>query len=468
MEPPVSLIVLNWNGRQHLAYCLPSLLATDYPRYELVVVDNASTDGSPDFVRQHFPTVRVMVNARNLGFSAGMNVGLRAAKGDILVLLNNDLEVHPSWLRALVDAMLADESVGIAGCKVYYPGGDILQHAGGTISYPQALPGHYGCREKDRGQYDEVREVDYVIGAALAVKREVLERVGYLDEGFFLYYDDPDLSFSARKMGYKTIYVPHAVVIHHEAATNVSGSFFYFRHFHRSRLRFVFKHYTVRQFLADFLPAERRWLRGVRKFAARRGLCWAYRETLLGLHELPLNSDGGTMSEQDKRIEVARALEELRAQVIERRLSPGQVNSAEADGSAVRAQERDADPLAGMWQIKEKPFTSDKPVVGPLIVRLRELWNWMSTKWYVRALLEQQNRFNYRILQRLTELETHVLDFDADRENTALTRDVAELRTRLTAFEQRLSHELSALHGRLDRIEALLTGAINKESPTQR
>jgi hypothetical protein len=173
------------------------------------------------------------------------------------------------------------------------------------------------------------------------------------------------------------------------------------------------------------------------------------------------------MSEQDERIEVARALEELRARAIERRLSPSQVSSAEADGPAVRTQERDADPLANLWEVKERPFTSDKPIIVPLIVRLRELWNWMSTKWYVRALLEQQNRFNYRILQRLTELETHVLDFDADRERTALARDMGELRVRLTALERRLSDNLSALHARLDRIETLLTASGNEEQSTE-
>ena len=467
MDPAVSLIVLNWNGRQHLAYCLPSLLATDYPRCELIVVDNASTDGSPEFVRENFPNVQVIVNERNLGFSAGMNVGLRAAEGKILVMLNNDLEVYPSWLRALVDAMTADEMVGIAGCKVYYPDGKTLQHAGGIVRYPQAIPDHYGYQEKDRGQYDEIREVDYVIGAALAVRREVLKQVGYLDESYFLYFDDTDLCFSARKMGHKTIYVPHAVVIHHEAATSVRGSAFYFRHFHRSRLRFFFKHHTVRQFLEDFLPAERHWLQNVQKLVERRGLCWAYHETLLDLHEQSWNSDGGTMSEQDERIEVAKALEELRARAIERRLSPTQASPVEAGGPAVRTQERDADPLANMWEVKERPFTSDKPIIGLLIVRLRELWNWMSTKWYVRGLLEQQNRFNYRILQRLSELETHVLDFNADRESTALARDMGELRVRLTALERRLNDGLSTLQARLDRIEALLTASGNEEQSTE-
>jgi GT2 family glycosyltransferase len=467
MDPAVSLIVLNWNGRQHLAYCLPSLLATDYPRCELIVVDNASTDGSPEFVRENFPNVRVIVNERNLGFSAGMNVGLRAAEGKILVMLNNDLEVYPSWLRALVDAMAEDETVGIAGCKVYFPDGKTLQHAGGIVRYPQAIPDHYGYQEKDRGQYDEIREVDYVIGAALAVRREVLEQVGYLDEGYFLYFDDTDLCFSARKMGHKTIYVPHAVVIHHEAATSVRGSAFYFRHFHHSRLRFFFKHHTVRQFLEDFLPAERHWLQNVQKLVERRGLCWAYHETLLDLHDRSLNSDGGTMSEQDERIEVAKALEELRARAIERRLSPTQASPVEAGGPAVRTQERDADPLANMWEVKERPFTSDKPIIGLLIVRLRELWNWMSTKWYVRGLLEQQNRFNYRILQRLSELETHVLDFNADRESTALARDMGELRIRLTALERRLNDGLSTLQARLDRIEALLTASGNEEQSTE-
>jgi hypothetical protein len=174
------------------------------------------------------------------------------------------------------------------------------------------------------------------------------------------------------------------------------------------------------------------------------------------------------MNEKDARIEVAKALEELRARVIERRRSPSQVSPVEADGPAVRTEERDADPLASMWEVTERPFTSDTPVIGSLIVRLRELWNWMSTRWYVRALLEQQNRFNYRILQRVTELETHVLDFDADRESTVLTREMGELRVRLTTLEQRIDREMSALHTRLDRIESLLTASTGGERSTER
>ncbi|UCC61829.1 MAG: glycosyltransferase, partial [Anaerolineae bacterium] len=98
--PQASLVVLNWNGRQWLGECIPSLLALDYPAYEIVLVDNGSTDGSIEFVRQHFTQVRLIANEENLGFSKGMNVGLQEAQGDVIVFLNNDLYDRPDWLRA--------------------------------------------------------------------------------------------------------------------------------------------------------------------------------------------------------------------------------------------------------------------------------------------------------------------------------------------------------------------------------
>ena len=169
--PRVSLIVVNWNGRAYLEGCLTSLLALDYPAFSVTVVDNASTDGSPDFVRESFPQVELIRSSHNLGYGGGANLALRTCPADVAVVLNTDIIVPPDWLAHLIAPMMADPAIGIAGCKMYYPGGRTIQHAGGFITAPQAWPGHYGLNDEDQGQHDAIRDVDYVIGAALAVKR---------------------------------------------------------------------------------------------------------------------------------------------------------------------------------------------------------------------------------------------------------------------------------------------------------
>ena len=175
-----SVIILTWNGLDYIAACLDAVLAQDYADFEIIVVDNASTDGTADFVAEHYPQVQLIRNERNLGFAAGNNIGMRAATGDVLALLNQDTEVRPGWLEALVE-MAVKPDVGIAGCKLLYPDGTI-QHAGGRIVDARGSARHIGRGEEDAGQYDAVQDVDFVTGAALALTRATLTRIGPLDE----------------------------------------------------------------------------------------------------------------------------------------------------------------------------------------------------------------------------------------------------------------------------------------------
>jgi GT2 family glycosyltransferase len=139
----VSVIIPIWNGSEYLHACLDSLMAHDYPIFEIIAVDNASVDGSAELIARHYPQVRLIRNAVNLGFAGGCNAGLKAAQGDILVLLNQDVIVQPGWLRALVKA-LQKPKIGIVGCKMLYPDGRTIQHAGGWIEWPLGLAHHYG------------------------------------------------------------------------------------------------------------------------------------------------------------------------------------------------------------------------------------------------------------------------------------------------------------------------------------
>jgi len=278
----ISVLVLSYNGKSYLEECLRSVLAQSHPPYQLIVVDNASSDGSPELVGERFPQVALIRNRRNLGYAGGMNVGLREARGEVIALLNQDAAVQENWLVELARAFEMDMKIGIAGCKILFPDGRTIQHAGGIMRNPQALPDHYGYGQPDEGQYDRMREVDYVTGAALAVRKAALKDAGYFDEAFFPgYYEEVDLCFRAREAGYKVVYLPQAVVIHHESTTMKRDSYNYHRAMHRNRLRFILKWYSLRQLQEDFYPTEKEWLRARKSENERRGLRRAYLETLL-------------------------------------------------------------------------------------------------------------------------------------------------------------------------------------------
>jgi GT2 family glycosyltransferase len=276
-----SVIVINWNGEVYLERCLKALLAQIGAEDEILVVDNDSTDGSVELLCSRFPSIGRVRNTRNLGYAGGANVGLRRARGDLFILLNPDVEVHPGWLRALKEG-LQEERVGVAGCKLYYPDGRTIQHAGGSINFPLAAADHYGYRQRDQGQWDQGREVDYVTGAALALRRDVLDRVGFFDEGFCpAYYEEVDFCFRARDAGYQVRYVPTAVATHHEHAALGDESYWYIRYFHRNRLRFVLKHRGPWWFLEEFVPAERAWVREGVPSRTRRTFGSVYLDVLL-------------------------------------------------------------------------------------------------------------------------------------------------------------------------------------------
>jgi GT2 family glycosyltransferase len=217
-NPITYLVIVNWNGRQILQKCLTSLFAnTANANCKVVVVDNASTDGSVEMVQENFPQVNLIRNAQNAGFSKANNQAIRLALENgakQILLLNNDVEITaPKWLKELSEVLESDSKIGIVGCKLLYPDGTI-QHAGGVITL--RVPHHRGEGEEDTGQYDKVEFVDYVTGAVLLIKSDVVRRIGLLDEGFSpLYYEDTDWCVRARLSGCKVAYTPKPALIHH-------------------------------------------------------------------------------------------------------------------------------------------------------------------------------------------------------------------------------------------------------------
>jgi GT2 family glycosyltransferase len=308
MANRASIIIVSWNGEPYLKDCLSAILAQIGPGDQVIVVDNHSADGSVALVQRQFPQVNLIENEWNMGFAGGCNVGLRAAQGEYLLLVNQDVAVKAGWLEKMVET-LAPTEVGIAGCKLLYPDGTI-QHAGGITSYPLALPGHHGYHETDEGQWDTRREVDYVTGAAMGLKRTMLDEIGLFDEGFFpACYEETDLCFRARAAGYQVIYTPEATGTHHETTTIDRNSAEYHRWMNRGRLRFVLKHYTAEQFHEEFAPAEKEWQAGLNELALRQGLHQAYLDIVLGLQNVPT---GGVLTGKDSERAVAETLLDLR------------------------------------------------------------------------------------------------------------------------------------------------------------
>jgi len=228
MQKQVYIIVLNWNGKADTLDCLESLRCTNYENYRVVLVDNGSEDDSVAAVRQKFPEVEVVETGRNLGFAGGNNVGIEYAlkqNADYVFLINNDTTVDPDYLKELVDVAENDPRIGAVGSKImYYSEPERIWFAGGTINWHKNKGEHIGLNEVDTGQYDEIREVGYLTGCALLIKREVVEKIGVLEDDYFLYYEDSDYSLRIQNAGYKTVYAPKSKIYHKVSRSTKPGS----------------------------------------------------------------------------------------------------------------------------------------------------------------------------------------------------------------------------------------------------
>lgn len=219
-SPSVSVIVVNWNRRDLLRACLESLQAQTFRDFELIVVDNGSTDGSLDLLRQApVETVRTIENAENRGFCAANNQGIEAARGRFIGLLNNDAEAEPGWLEQLLSAVESAPDVGMAASKILtWEDRGVIDKAGHLI-YPDGQNRGRGTGEPDQGQYDRLEETAWPDGCAALYRRSLLEQIGGFDEDFFAYADDAELGLRARIAGWRCLYTPKAVVYHHTGST---------------------------------------------------------------------------------------------------------------------------------------------------------------------------------------------------------------------------------------------------------
>lgn len=223
-----SVVIPNWNGRRFLATCLESLLNQTYHNIEIIVVDNASGDGSQDFVREGFPQVRLIALSENRGFTGACNIGMQAASGDIISLLNNDTEVDVNWVSATVEGFCQDQEVGMVASKILlFDRRDHFHTAGDTFGIDGSA-GNRGAWERDVGQYDRVEYVFGACGGAAAYRKSMLDDIGLLDDDFFFLLEDVDLAWRAQLAGYKALYMPSALVFHHLSASGGGATASYY------------------------------------------------------------------------------------------------------------------------------------------------------------------------------------------------------------------------------------------------
>lgn len=221
--PDISVVVVNWNRREYLRACLESLARQRGAHFEIIVVDNGSSDGSAEMARAEFG-VRVIANTANLGFCAANNQAFGAARGQFMALLNNDAEAEPDFLAALRRAFDAGPEIGMAAAKVLvYEDPRRIDKAGHLI-YPDGQNRGRGTGETDRGQYDRVEECLWPDGCAAMYRKAMLEAIGGFDEDLFMFADDAELGLRARIAGWRCLYMPGAVARHHRGASLDAGS----------------------------------------------------------------------------------------------------------------------------------------------------------------------------------------------------------------------------------------------------
>jgi GT2 family glycosyltransferase len=217
VTPRVSVVIPTWNGRELLEICLPSLERQTFRDFETIAVDGGSTDGSVEWLRAEYPDVRVVELEENRGFAAAVNRGIEAARGEVIVLLNNDTEAEPDWLEALVAATDRDPDAGVFASRVLqYHHRDRIDSAGDKLGL---LADQIGHGLPDGPEYREPRYVISACAAAAAYRREVFDRVGLFDERFVSYLEDVDIGVRAAYAGFRTLYVPDAVIYHMGSVT---------------------------------------------------------------------------------------------------------------------------------------------------------------------------------------------------------------------------------------------------------
>lgn len=257
----LTIVIVNWNVRDLLRACLTSL-RDEGPNTEIIVVDNASSDGSVEMVRHEFPAVRLIANDHNAGFGAANNQAVRESSSKYVLFLNPDTEARPAAVEHLLAFIDQRPQVACVGAKLLNPDGSVqpsrraFPRIGTAFVESTMLQRYFGWLPSVRRFYraelphDQPQQVDWLVGACLLVRRSALDEVGGFDERFFMYSEEMDLCYRLKQAGYEVWYVPEAEVVHHEGASSAQDLFRRNINFHESRYRFFRKHHGALPALA--------------------------------------------------------------------------------------------------------------------------------------------------------------------------------------------------------------------------
>lgn len=256
--PKVSIVILNWNGAEDTIKCLDSFSQLQYPNYELVVVDNGSTDGSVEQIKARFPDIILIETGNNLGYSGGNNVGIKyglESGKDYFLIVNNDTEsVNPYFIQKIVEKMEEDQSVGIIGPRILNPGGQVQD----TILFTPTL---LNCMKKSldlrsgpketKKNYNISKIVEAVSGVCWLIRKEVIDDVGFLDEDYFMYVEEQDYCYRAQKAGWKVMYCPVESILHYKEPDdkNKERNYRQYVYARRNLILFFYKHFGFFQAL---------------------------------------------------------------------------------------------------------------------------------------------------------------------------------------------------------------------------
>lgn len=300
--PRVSIIILNWNGWKDTIECLESVYQINYPNYDIIVVDNNSENNSIDRIKEYaegnlevtskflkhsgwnkpihyieysseeieagheketeianlasWRKLILIKNGKNHGFAEGNNIAIRyalkALNPGYILLLNNDTVVDEVFLDELVKIAESDESIGLVGPKVYYYDcegkTDVINFAGGVINWFLGTPTHLGLNIQDNGQFNEVKSVDFITGAALCIRSEVFEKVGLLNSKYFAYWEDADFCVRAHEQSYKLVYIPSSKIWHKVSSSSKTISGFSLYQITRNMFWFMKSHASMCQY----------------------------------------------------------------------------------------------------------------------------------------------------------------------------------------------------------------------------
>lgn len=249
LKPIVSIIVLNWNGKQYLETILSSLLQQTYPHIEIIFVDNGSCDGSIEFVKSKYPGVIIIEHPKNLGFAMGVNSGIMASNGKYIATINNDAQADKDWIANLLRVIDSDPDIGCCASKMlrFYER-DIIDSTG-ILVYQNGNAYDRGARDKDSGQYNSQEEVFGACAGAALYKKEMFDEIGHFDNSYFAYLEDVELSFRMHLFGWKCIYVPEAVIYHIHSATSQEASPFKIFYLERNKLWNMWKYFPVKMLI---------------------------------------------------------------------------------------------------------------------------------------------------------------------------------------------------------------------------